>query len=338
MPPTGDCDGGDHAGARAIFVTDAPLIPPLLPWHLPQWRIVSEASAAGRLSHALLLAGVAGVGKRMFARRIAAATLCEQADGAVCGACGSCKQFSGGAHPSYIALRRDEDRRDIAIDAVRDLCSRLAMSSHNGHAKVALVDPVDALNQNGANALLKTLEEPPPGSLLLLISECPLALPATLRSRCQLLRFGLPPFSQAHDWLATQCPQNSAEERESALRLSRGAPLRAVELLADGESLEACKQWSMLMRDLSSGQTDPLQVAAAVKPDQTPAFLQWLAGWVLDMLRNEPAGAGAKAWARLGEAVNDAVRQLRGNANALLTLESLLIGWSATLARAQRGD
>lgn len=314
-----------------------PSIPALLPWHLAQWRIVSEAFVAGRLSHALLLAGAAGVGKRRFARRIAAAALCERADGEVCGVCRSCRQFGGGAHPGYTVLQRDEDRRDIAIDAVRELCSKLAMTSHNGRAKIALIDPVDALNQNGANALLKTLEEPSPGSLLLLISERPLALPATLRSRCQLLRFGLPQLDRARDWLTIQSPQTSVEERESALTLSRGAPLRAAELLADGESLESYKQWSILMRELSDGRAAPLQVAAAVKREQIPIFLRWLAGWVLDLLRNDPVGTRAQALARFGEAVSDATRHTQGNANPLLTLESLLIGWSATLARTRRG-
>lgn len=319
-------------------MTDAPSIPSQLPWHLPQWRIVSEAFVAGRLSHALLLAGVAGVGKRSFARRIAAAVLCARADGEVCGICRSCRQFSGGAHPGYTVLRRDEDRRDIAIDAVRELCSTLAMTSHDGRAKVAFIDPVDALNRNGANALLKTLEEPSSGSLLLLLSERPLALPATLRSRCQLLRFGLPQPDQARDWLAIQSPQTSVEERESALNLSRGAPLRAAGLLVDGKALESFKQWLMLMGELGDGRAEPLQVAAVVQREQAPMFLQWLAGWVLDQLRNDFAGSRAQALARFGEAVSHASRQLQGNANPLLTLESLLIGWSATLARARHDD
>ncbi len=314
-------------------MTETASIPALLPWHQQQWRNVSGAFVAGRLSHALLLAGVNGVGKRSFARRVAAAVLCERADGEVCGICRSCRQLGGGAHPGYTVLRRDEDRRDITIDAVRALCSTLAMTSHDGRSKVALIDPVDELNQNGANALLKTLEEPSPGSLLLLISERPLALPATLRSRCQQLRFGLPDSAQSLAWLATQASQASVQEREAALKLARGAPLRTAELLADVDALASFDAWSTLMHELSDGRTDPLQVAAAVKREQVAEFLRWLAGWVLDRLRQDLTDKSTPSLARFGQAVSDAAKQVQGNANPLLTLESLLIGWSATLAR-----
>lgn len=327
-----------RTGTGATPVTEATSVPALLPWHQQQWRNVSGAFVAGRLSHALLLAGVSGVGKRAFARRVAAAVLCERNDGEVCGVCRSCRQFGGGAHPGYSVLRRDEDHRDIAIDAVRELCSTLAMTSHDGRAKVALIDSVDELNQNGANALLKTLEEPSPGSLLLLISERPLALPATLRSRCQLLRFGLPDTEQSLAWLAMQAPQVSVKERAAALKLARDAPLRAAELLADADEFASFDKWSILMRDLSDGRTDPLKAAAAVKREQVTVFLRWLAGWVLERLRHDLTDQSTRALARFGQAVSDAAKQVQGNANPLLTLESLLIGWSATLARTRRGD
>lgn len=313
-------------------------LPAALPWHQTQWRVVTDAFRHGRLSHALLLAGPIGVGKRRFARRIASAILCERGDGGICGVCPSCRQMAGGAHPSYSVLQREPDKRDIAIDAVRELCASLAMTSHDGRAKVALIDPVDALNQNGVNALLKTLEEPSPGSLLLLLSERPMALPATLRSRCQMLRFGVPTIDQSTAWLLQHHRDAPEAARDQALQLAGGAPLRAAGYLADEHMLPLFTQWAGLMGDLDDARADPLQVASAVKRDQAPAFLSWLLAWIHGRLRDAPDSWMAQSLVQFGEAVTDAARRLQGNANAQLLVESLLIGWSGTLARARRDN
>ena len=319
-------------------MTEAKSVPPLLPWQTLQWRIVSDAFRQERLSHALLLAGPAGVGKRQFAWRLACAMLCDEHSGDPCGQCPSCRQMMGGAHPGFSVLQREPDKRDIAIDAVRELCASLAMTSHDGRAKVAIIDPVDALNQNGVNALLKTLEEPSAGSLLLLVSERPMALPATLRSRCQTIRFGLPDVVEAMVWLRARHGDITAVAREQALQLAGGAPLQAGEYLADEQALPIFAQWDRLMNEITEDRADSLQVAGAVKREQASMFLAWLNTWIHGRLRNAPTGAIAAPLAQFGEAATDALRRLQGNANPQLLVESLLIGWSGTLARARRDD
>jgi DNA polymerase-3 subunit delta' len=321
----------------------------LLPWQAPLWRIVSQAIEQDRLGHALLLSGLPGTGKRRFARVLAAALWCRTPDAQrlPCGGCDSCRQVLSEAHPGYSALRAEEGKRDISIDAVRNLCERLTMTSHDGRSKVAIIDPADSLNRNGVNALLKTIEEPPPRSHLLLVSERPLALPATLRSRCQQLRFAIPEEALARNWLAQQAPDADAAQREQALNIAHGAPLLALQLLRD-KSLEQQQGWRAALLDLAAGRSEPLGTAKAVGEDQAADFLRWLYGWLVELLRAGLApGAAAELRGLAGSLpkraldvyineVQDGLRRLEFNAKGQMVLEAVLIRWRALVALGQR--
>ncbi|MFO7642692.1 MAG: DNA polymerase III subunit delta', partial [Candidatus Competibacteraceae bacterium] len=162
-----------------------------LPWHEPLWRQFQQSRAAGRLPHALLLAGPAGLGKLAFAKRLARALLCETPDveGDACGRCRSCRLFQAGSHPDYRMEQPVEEGKAIRIDPIRELCGFLGFTAQYGGYKIALLEPADRLNLNAANSLLKTLEEPPGDCLLLLVTAHPARLPATVRSRCQKVSF-----------------------------------------------------------------------------------------------------------------------------------------------------
>lgn len=322
----------------------------LLPWQAPLWRHMAQAIEQERLGHALLLSGLRGTGKRAFARVLAAALWCESPgpDRLPCGRCNYCRQVTSEAHPSFSILRPEEDKKIISIDAVRALCERLVMTSHDGRAKVAIIDPADALNNNGVNALLKTIEEPPPRSHLLLVSERPLALAATLRSRCQQLRFAIPERQTALRWLEQAAPGVDAG---AALEAAQGAPLRALQLIED-KSLELHQAWRAALLELAAGRSEPLQTVAAVggeKQKDAGPFLQWLYGWLLSLLRAglSPArpgdGLGTLA-AKLPRGaldryigdVQESLRRLEQNANALLVLEAILVRWCGLVALGQR--
>ncbi len=317
----------------------------LLPWQAPLWRLAAQAIEQERLGHALLLRGT---GKRSFAKLLAAALWCKTPlpHGLPCGSCDDCRQVTSEAHPGYSALRVEEDKRDIAIDAVRGLCERLGMTSHDGRSKVAIIDPADSLNRNGVNALLKTIEEPPPRSHLLLISERPLALPATLRSRCQQLRFAVPARNEALDWLA-QAGSAQPAEAAAALDAAHGAPVLALQLLQD-KSLELQQSWRAAVLDLAAGRSEPLKAAAAVTEAHAAAFLRWLYGWLLDLLRaGLVPGSNAEietlartlpraALDRYVSEVQENLRRLEFNAKAQLVLEAVLIRWRALVALGQR--
>jgi DNA polymerase-3 subunit delta' len=318
-----------------------------LPWQTEVATRAGEAHRIGRLGHALLLTGASGVGKRVFAEAFAAALLCEQSAGfGACGKCRSCLLFTAGSHPDWFVLQPEEDKRDIAIDSVRELGERLALSAQMRGVKVACVDPADALNVNAVNALLKTIEEPPKGVYLLLLSSRPRALPATLRSRCQHLKFALPPAEQASAWLAQRHPDLQPAQREAALRLAHGAPFAAVDIIAGG-LLQRYPVWHAALTELASGACDPLQAAARIGKDDAIPFVRWLLAVLGDWLRARVGGAAPTPELAVGFAAQgspagidwlcqsslDTLRSLERNANAQLALEALLIGWRRVVAR-----
>ena len=317
----------------------------LLPWQQPIWASLAEAMAQERLGHALLLCGGQGIGKRSFARVLAAAQWCRAPlpQRLPCGACPDCRQVLSGARPGYQVLRVEEDKSEIAIDQVRKLCESMALASHDGRAAVTVIDPADALNRNGLNALLKTIEEPPPRSHLLLLSERPLGLPATLRSRCQQLRFPVPPREQARAWLAQAAKPGA--DLDAALAAAHGAPLRALQFLED-QSLELHQAWRGALLDLAASRGEPLKAAAGIGEDHAGAFLGWLYVWLLELLRAQAGTANGGELATLARAVpragldrlitevQEAPRRLKSNARALLVLESILIHWRGLAARA----
>ncbi|HZP65154.1 MAG TPA: DNA polymerase III subunit delta' [Rudaea sp.] len=178
-------------------------------WHDEAWRTLAERRARGMLPHALLVCGPAGLGKRELASGFAAALLCQQpgADGSACGTCRACQLVAAGSHPDLVhvglELRDDgKPRTEITVEQIRRLCERLALTAQFGGYQIAIVDPADAMNPSAANALLKTLEEPTPASIIVLLADEPARLPATIRSRCQRIELKLPGRDAAQAWLA----------------------------------------------------------------------------------------------------------------------------------------
>jgi DNA polymerase-3 subunit delta' len=209
----------------------------LSPWLLEPWRKLQTRRAADRLPHALLLSTPAGFGKRSLANALQASLLCEKPDdqGFACGRCRACQFLASGTHADAIRVTfglRDDGklRTEIVVDQIRDLCERFAQTSSRGGWRVAIIDPADALNHNAANALLKTLEEPDPGVMMILVADDMARLPATIRSRCQRIEIPAPTREAGVAWLAAQGV--SAANAASALDLADGNPGEALSLLA----------------------------------------------------------------------------------------------------------
>jgi len=177
----------------------------LLPWLVSTFADLQQRRAQGRLAHALMFVGPAGIGKHQLAERFAQSLLCAQphADGQPCGHCHACSLYAAGTHPDLFRLSPEEDSKNIRIDQIRALIEGMSLSSHYGRHKVVILNPADAMNIAAANALLKTLEEPPADTILLLVTDRPSFLPATIRSRCQTLRLALPARDEAQAWLST---------------------------------------------------------------------------------------------------------------------------------------
>lgn len=313
------------------------------PWQQRQWNQLRAQREAGRVPHALLFSGLPGLGKRQLAEAFAHAALCEQPqpDGNACGQCHACHMFAAGTHPDYTVVEPETAGKAIRIDAVRTLIDFMNLTRSFGQYKVAIVDPADALNVNAANALLKTLEEPPAGVLLILVSSLPSALPATVRSRCQVLGFGVPQLADAREWLEPQLGKGA----EIALALAGGAPLAALQH-ADEERLGRRGSWTTA---LAKRRFEPAALSAEMAGADYAQALDVCAAWLRDLAR---VGAGAAVRENpdrvdelrtLGERVDlqgvfaclEQASRLRGllnnGLNAQLQLEELLLRYQAAL-------
>jgi len=276
-----------------------------------------------RLPHALLLHGPAGVGKLALAERFAQLLLCEGRGGATepCGKCDGCRWFASGNHPDvrlvepealarYAELPEDEEegerpRRkskpslEIKIEQVRALADFVYVGSHRGGRRVAILHPADDLNLPAANALLKSLEEPPPAAVFLLVSHRPARLPATVRSRCVPVPIPVPPAAGAARWLGAQ----GVRDPERWLSYCGGAPRLALEL-ASGERGEIVEE---ILAALSSG--DRAAPPGLTDRPRLEAFAEALQKMALDRAFQAlsgrpkylppapgPAGASPKEW------------------------------------------
>lgn len=245
----------------------APRREPLPPWAAAPLQTLLDARREGRLGHAILICGPAGLGKRALAEALCEALLCRTptATGHACGSCRSCALAASG-HPDRIALtfapndKGDKLRSELSVEQMRQLGARLALTPQAGGAQVALVFPADKMNAAAENALLKTLEEPMPGRFLLLLSDEPARLVATIRSRCQRVEVRLPPRAEA--LAALQAAGHPPGASALALDAARGHPGLAARWLADG-GLALREQVLQALAKIAGGRLGPLEAAPA---------------------------------------------------------------------------
>lgn len=227
--------------------------------HDAQVEALGRVVGRGRLGHAYLFTGPPGVGKRLFAGELAKALLCEAAPAGrleACDRCPSCLLVDAGSHPDFFAAGRPEDGLEIPIDAVRELCRGLSLKPARGRGKVAVLDDADDLTEEAANCFLKTLEEPPPRSVLILVGTDPDRQLPTIRSRCQVVRFRPLPQDLVVELLRGQGVEDEALAQRLA-RLSRGSP-------GDARALADPELWGFRQRLLEGlGRPNPDTVALA---------------------------------------------------------------------------
>jgi DNA polymerase-3 subunit delta' len=192
----------------------------------------ARAVARCRLAHAYLFTGSLGVGKRLFAIELAKTLLCESPPADrfdSCDRCASCRLVDAGTHPDVFVVARNEEKNDVVIDDVRRLSENLSMKPARGGRKIAILDDADDLNEQSANCFLKTLEEPPPQSLLILIGTSAEQQLPTIRSRCQVVPFAALSESTVRALLAAD-EELDAETVARLARLGDGSPGLAREL------------------------------------------------------------------------------------------------------------
>lgn len=255
------------------------------PWQETQWQRLLKADAGGRLPHALLLSAPAGTGLHEFAEQWVRARLCH-AEEAPCGRCPACEQLRGGTHPDFVRIEPEESGKAIGIDVVRAMNERIGLTA-GSRGKIALINPADALTLQAANSLLKTLEEPPAGSMIMLLSTRPSRLPATVRSRCQKIAFGLPERSSALEWLREQ----GLEDPVSRLARAGGAPLIALEPVQTAEEEQSLVEG--LLGTLERG-TVPPELLTQASGLSLQVSLPVLSAVVSDLIRLRTTDATAE--------------------------------------------
>jgi DNA polymerase III subunit delta' len=204
-------------------------------------QIFQTAFARGRIAHAYLLVGPDGVGKRLFARELTSALLCEKppAPLTACDHCPGCAQVEARTHPDFHTVRTPPDKHELPVDEIRDFCAKLARKPARGGRVVGIVEDADDFNAESANAFLKTLEEPPAGAILFLIATGTDRQLPTILSRCQPVRFSPLGTADVAAVLAEQGVDDPAR-RDRLARLSGGSVARALAL--NDESIDKVRE------------------------------------------------------------------------------------------------
>lgn len=323
--------------------------PAIYPWQQAVWRHLLGYIDLQRIPQALLVTGLSGIGKRRLAEAYARALMCHSPlnDYAACGQCQSCKLFAAQTHPDFLLVEPDEPGKAIGIDKIRQLIVKLALKPQFDTQRVVIISPADGLNNASANAFLKCLEEPTARTCLILLTEKPSRLPATIRSRCQVVRCEVPERNVAGQWLQQQ---GAGEHSDMLLSLSQGAPLLAREY-AQQNFIAVRQDYFSAWVQVAEGKKN---LVALAEQWQKPAgvdlnvLLAWMLGWVMDLikfccqiesdqLRNPDMKKPLQALAKRLElkrlypfydSLLIARSQLSTPINKQLLLEQLLISWS----------
>ena len=346
----------------------------IYPWQTDDWTRLQQLRA--HWPHALLLHGQAGIGKLRFAQHLAQGLLCEAAlpNGEPCGKCAACNWFVQGNHPDYrIVLpealaaeagftsaaaadektdKADADEggkktrtpsKEIKIEQVRALLDFCGVGSHRGGVRVVVLYPAEALNVAAANALLKTLEEPPSGVVFLMVSARIDRLLPTIISRCRQWPMTTPAPAAATAWLAAQ----GVADAPGLLAEAGGAPLAALALA--GDENRPLRDWTL--KQLAAGPNcDAFACGETLQKLPVPLVLGWLQRWMYDLLAQRTAGApryfpqastalmrcasqaDASAFARFMRTVTRQRAVENHPLNARLVFEELFIGYRELFA------
>ena len=317
----------------------------IYPWHKSHWQHLVDYVKQERIPQALLINGLAGLGKLQLALHFAQYLVCtDRQDDDFCGHCASCKLFIAQTHPDFIFLEPEEPGRAIGIDLVRQLITKLALKPQFSGYRVVLIKPAEKMNTNSANAFLKSLEEPPERTVFLLHTEQMQQLPATIISRCQKLLLTAPDVDSVIPWLRQQ---GLSEQQNLLLNLAQGAPLLALEY-AQQKLPEQRQQFFSDWQNIALLNACPVSLADKWHKLPVTPLLGWLISWTEDIIKchfnAEPAHLinndlekdlhalakrlNLKSLFEFYDLLLKASYRLQTQLNKQLVFEELLITWS----------
>lgn len=241
----------------------------VLPWFTPVYQHLTGRLLASKLHHGLLLTGPAGIGKDLLASELAKTLLCRQVDEmGYCGQCHSCQVFEAGTHPDFISLVSE---KQLGVDKIREGITSLNATAQFSGNKVLVIPEADKMTESAANALLKTLEEPTPNTFLMLITDRPQQLLATIISRCEKHVLARPSSEMALQWLHQQGVHDATE---ALLHAYSDAPLDLKAALEQGEGL-SYREYADGLDNLLAGQVDAVTLATQWQ-DSAGRVIGWL--------------------------------------------------------------
>jgi DNA polymerase-3 subunit delta' len=319
-----------------------------LPWLKDAQQRLRAAIESGHLPHSLLVLSVPGLGAEQLANWTTALALCESQALRPCDACASCRLLRSDSHPDAHVVRLEDDAQQIKVDQVRGLIDSLTLKSYRGGYKVGVIEGAEALNTNGANAFLKTLEEPSADTMLIVIARPNHRLPATIASRCLRLQLRPPSTEAAIAWLKAN--SSNPQPWGPALALAGGAPLLAMQLDAEGlAAIDADMRQSIA--ELAAGSVDVTLLADRWVRSNPGVRINWLENWItqrvcaslrtaISQQTAEPVGLPAallkpkiRALFELLDAARDIRRLASTGMNQQLALEALLVGGRTALGK-----
>ncbi|HLY30884.1 MAG TPA: DNA polymerase III subunit delta' [Ktedonobacterales bacterium] len=301
--------------------------------------LLERAILSGQISHAYLLTGPEGIGKTTLALAFASALLCQRRlpdSAGACGECQACRKIAHGSHPDVQIIAPEKDKRTIGIDIIREMTRLANLSPSEGQWRIFILPQAEQLLIPAANALLKTLEEPPPGVILLLTCAEPEALLSTIISRCQLIPMQPIPPAEVEQALEQHWQVAPAEARTLAT-LANGRLGWAVEAHEHPQRLEHRAELLKTLAGLTTATRDERLKRATALASDTETARQTLDAWLLWWRDVTLAANGASALATTGEIRAQAERQGRaiGPARAQAFLQALL---DAQVALDQQGN
>ncbi len=259
----------------------------LLPWQQPLWEHLYSYISQKRIPQALLITGNKGLGKQQLANQFAGALFCTspKTNGMACGHCSSCLLVEADTHPDFFQLQPEEPGKGITIGQIRSLLPHLTLKPQFETYRAVIINPADKMNNAAANAFLKCLEEPTERTSIILITDKPSKLPATIISRCQKLALTTPDKATVAQWLAPLAPLLQPKDLYCPIALAQGAPLLALDYINDGSVTmrnDCFKAWLAIAKQ----QKSPVIVAEEWHKLPSSPLLFWITSWVTDLVKS----------------------------------------------------
>jgi DNA polymerase-3 subunit delta' len=296
------------------------------------------------LAHAYLFTGIPGIGKTTAAFALAKALHCKDKRDDFCDVCVSCKKITHGTHPDIVAIEPEGD--SIKINQIRKMQEQVSYTSYEGHHKIVLIDKAERMNIQSSNCLLKTLEEPPPHTVLILLTSVPYQLPSTVRSRCQRVMFQPLPEALIEEALQEKCGGEEGEKIQLIVSLAGGSLGKALRWMESGLLQERKELLETLSLLHTCSPTALFKCAELLGEDKEvvreklDVIRWWLRDLLLlkatsqanhiinkDLTREACAAASRLSWFNIFEKaqmINEVQTAVHSNVNVRLAMETML--------------